>query len=119
MTELGLADGAVEKRIALGSVLNVRVHSKLKFEFELVCTARSFRLRAPSAQALAVWVTTISAEWMQLQHRSTQKAVSQGVSGQAAAAAAPAGADYVQSVHHQMVGGLQGGLRGISINDQA
>ena len=40
----------MEKRIALGSVLNVRVHSKLKFEFELVCTSRSFRLRAPSAQ---------------------------------------------------------------------
>ena len=48
-------------------MLNVRVHSKLKFEFELVCAARSFRLRTPSAQALAVWVTTISAEWMKVQ----------------------------------------------------
>ena len=57
----------VEKRIPLSSVLNVRVHSKLKFEFELVCAARSFRLRTPSAQALAVWVTTISAEWMKVQ----------------------------------------------------
>jgi len=77
--EHGLADGGVEKRIALGSVLNVRVHSKLKFEFELVCTSRVFRLRAPSAQALAVWVTTISAEWMQLQHRNTQRAVAGAV----------------------------------------
>ena len=41
----------VEKRIPLSSVLNVRVVSKLKFEFELVCSVRSFRLRTPSAQA--------------------------------------------------------------------
>ena len=37
--------------LARSSVLNVRVHSKLKFEFELVCSVRSFRLRTPSAQA--------------------------------------------------------------------
>mmetsp|Transcript_37387 Transcript_37387/g.117592 ORF Transcript_37387/g.117592 Transcript_37387/m.117592 type:complete len:505 (-) Transcript_37387:123-1637(-) len=58
-----------ERRIPLGSILNVRVHSKVKFEFELVCASRSYRLRAPSAQALAVWVTTISATWMDVLHR--------------------------------------------------
>jgi len=89
--EHGMADGAVEKRIALASVLNVRVHSKLKFEFELVCTSRSFRLRAPSAQALAVWVTTISAEWMQLHHKSTQKAVNDHQMGDAPASAGSTG----------------------------
>ena len=64
----------VEKRIPLSSVLNVRVVSKLKFEFELVCSVRSFRLRTPSAQALAVWVTSISAEWMRLKHHNAQQA---------------------------------------------
>ncbi|KAL3925333.1 MAG: hypothetical protein SGPRY_003674, partial [Prymnesium sp.] len=48
--EQGVLDGSSDKRIDLASVLNVRVHSKLKFEFELVCISRSFRLRAPSAQ---------------------------------------------------------------------
>ena len=55
-----------EKRILLSSVTHVRMHSKLKYEFELVCTNRSYRLRAPSAQALALWVTAISSEWLQL-----------------------------------------------------
>ena len=32
-------------------VITRQVVSKLKFEFELVCTVRSFRLRTPSAQA--------------------------------------------------------------------
>lgn len=58
-----------ERRIRLSSIVNIRVSSKVKFEFELVCTDRSFRLRAPSAQALAMWVTTISAEWMRISQR--------------------------------------------------
>ena len=64
----------LEKRIPLASVLNVRVHSKVKFEFELVSTTRSLRLRAPSAHALRLWVTTISAEWLQIKHRNTHQA---------------------------------------------
>ena len=60
-----------EKRIPLSSVTSVRMHSKLKYEFELVCVSRSYRLRAPSAQSLALWVTAISSEWMALQHHST------------------------------------------------
>mmetsp|Transcript_57328 Transcript_57328/g.94801 ORF Transcript_57328/g.94801 Transcript_57328/m.94801 type:complete len:1163 (+) Transcript_57328:97-3585(+) len=63
------------RRIHLGSITSVRVHSKLKFEFELICSWRTFRLRAPSAEALAIWVTTISAEWMQLQHRRSRQLV--------------------------------------------
>lgn len=70
----GALPAGVERRIPLSSIRNVRVHSKVKFEFELVSASRSYRLRAPSAQALAVWVTTISAEWMQLQHREPMKA---------------------------------------------
>jgi len=76
VTRAGTCAGALEvsrteaeRRIPLGSILNVRVHSKVKFEFELVCASRSYRLRAPSAQALAVWVTTISATWMDVLHR--------------------------------------------------
>ena len=57
-----------ERRIPLSSVKCVRMHSKLKYEFELVCTTRSYRLRAPSAQALALWVTAISSEWLQLRN---------------------------------------------------
>uniref|UniRef100_A0A7S2G347 PH domain-containing protein n=1 Tax=Haptolina brevifila TaxID=156173 RepID=A0A7S2G347_9EUKA len=59
-----------EKCIPLVTVTSVRMHSKLKYEFEVVCTTRSYRLRAPSAQSLALWVTAISSEWMQLQHSS-------------------------------------------------
>ena len=99
--EHGLADGGVEKRIPLGSVLNVRVHSKLKFEFELVCTSRVFRLRAPSAQALAVWVTTISAEWMQLQHRNTQRAVAGAVAAVQGHHVAPVSAHRVGNANAQ------------------
>lgn len=64
----------VERLIPLSSIRNVHVHSKVKFEFELVCISRSYRLRAPSAQALSVWVKTISAEWLQLQHRESMEA---------------------------------------------
>jgi len=58
-------------RIPLGTILKVRVRSKAKFEFELVCASRrtSCRLRAPSAQELAVWVTTISAAWCDVLQR--------------------------------------------------
>ena len=35
-----------------------QVVSKLKFEFELVCSVRSFRLRTPSAQAPPPLLTT-------------------------------------------------------------
>ena len=35
----------------------LQVVSKLKFEFELVCSVRSFRLRTPSAQALPPLLT--------------------------------------------------------------
>ena len=65
----GAATG--EKRIPLTSVTCVRMHSKLKYEFELICTSRSYRLRAPSAQALALWVTAISSEWLQLRSPPT------------------------------------------------
>lgn len=68
------ARGAGEKRIPLASVTCVRMHSKLKYEFELVCTSRSYRLRAPSAQALALWVTAISSEWLQLRNPPSQLA---------------------------------------------
>ena len=61
-----------ERRIPLATITSVRMHSKLKYEFEVVCKARAYRLRAPSAQSLAVWVTAISSEWMTLQHSSTQ-----------------------------------------------
>ena len=57
----------LHRRFRLASLLDVRVQSKLKFEFELFCSSRSFRLRAPSAQALALWVTAISNEWMNAQ----------------------------------------------------
>lgn len=49
------------------------MYSKLKYEFEVVCKHRSYRLRAPSAQALALWVAAISSEWMALQHSSPQQ----------------------------------------------
>ena len=32
-----------------------------------MCESRTYRLRAPSAQSLALWLTTISAQWMQVQ----------------------------------------------------
>ncbi|KOO33827.1 ha-tagged protein kinase domain of mitogen-activated protein kinase kinase kinase, partial [Chrysochromulina tobinii] len=62
-----------EKRIPLATVTCVRMYSKLKYEFEVVCKHRSYRLRAPSAQALALWVAAISSEWMALQHSSPQQ----------------------------------------------
>ena len=86
----------------------------------LLITTLSLSPPHPYFQALAVWVTTISAEWMQLQHRNTQKAVNdhnalEGAVG-AAAPVGAAGANYVRSVQHQVVGGMQqGGLSGISI----
>mmetsp|Transcript_19861 Transcript_19861/g.42882 ORF Transcript_19861/g.42882 Transcript_19861/m.42882 type:complete len:151 (-) Transcript_19861:342-794(-) len=61
-------------RTPLTSAAHSASRAQIKFEFELVCKHRSYRLRAPSAQALAIWVTTISAEWMQLQHWQTQQA---------------------------------------------
>ena len=39
-------------------VITRQVVSKLKFEFELVCSVRSFRLRTPSAQAPLPQLTT-------------------------------------------------------------
>ena len=60
-----------EKRIALSSITCVRMHSKLKYEFEVVCSHRSYRLRAPSAQALALWVTHLSSEWLALRDPPT------------------------------------------------
>ena len=48
------------------------MHSKLKYEFVLVCPGRTYRLRAPSAQALALWVTAISSEWLQLRNPPQQ-----------------------------------------------
>ena len=70
---LALQNAGGEKRIPLTSVTCVRMHSKLKYEFELICTSRSYRLRAPSAQALALWVTAISSEWLQLRSLPTMR----------------------------------------------
>lgn len=63
------AGAECERRISLASIVNIRVTSKVKFEFELACADRAYRLRAPSAQALALWVTTISSEWMGMMQR--------------------------------------------------
>jgi serine/threonine protein kinase len=65
----GSAGAEVERRIPLSSIVNIRVTSKVKLEFELARTDRAFRMRAPSAQALALWVTTISNEWMRILQR--------------------------------------------------
>jgi hypothetical protein len=68
--ETGSSAGAeCERRIRLASIVNIRVSSKVKFEFELACADRAYRLRAPSAHALALWVTTISNEWMGILQR--------------------------------------------------
>ena len=70
--DLDRVDAAlVQRNVKLASMTCVRMHSKLKYEFELVCTSRSYRLRAPSAQALALWVTAISSEWLQLRNPTT------------------------------------------------
>ena len=93
---------AGEKRIPLASVTCVRMHSKLKYEFELVCTTRSYRLRAPSAQALALWVTAISSEWLQLRNPPTQQEQPTQQSASQPAAmppSIPAGAHYGPMAH--------------------
>ena len=61
-----------EKRIPLAGVTYVGIHSKLKYEFVVVGPKRTYRLRAPSAQALAFWVTAISSEWLQLRNPPQQ-----------------------------------------------
>ena len=67
-TSAGLNAGSENVRhISLTTLIEIRIVSKVKLEFEIKSTNHWYRLRAPSVESFAAWVTTISAMWVSAQ----------------------------------------------------